>query len=786
MEKKDDGLKERHHIAVRTLVDFVLRAGDLSVEFALPGRPLEGIWAHQRIQRQRPAGYRAEVAVVGEVETADLILVIGGRIDGVLETTETTLVEEIKSTRRDLDPLVRSPNPCHWGQVLVYACLLAREKDLPAVTVQLTYCHLDTGETVERVEVQDRDALESFFNDLVARYLKWAAMLAGWQKVRDKAAADLTFPFADYRPGQREMAVTVYRTIRDSRQAIIQAATGIGKTLAALFPAVKALGEGHIERIFFLTARNTGKTSASLALEHLQSAGMRLKRVFLTAKDQICFRPEAACSPDECNFARGHFDRLNGAMVAAFVRDRLDRETIESVAQEHRVCPFEFSLELALWADCLVCDYNYAFDPRVYLRRFFDEENGRYLFLVDEAHNLVDRSRDMFSAAIGKRAFLNLRRELKSPLPILSRAAGRINSWLVRARRATREAGGFESAADLPDGLEPLLRAFLAAAEKWLARNEPAPFREMLLEHYFGVNGFLRVWDQFDHSYVTCREETGDDYRLKLFCLDPSPHLKAALTRCRAAVFFSATMTPADYFERIFGCDPATVRLSIPSPFPAAHLRVLVAGHVATTYARRESSADAVAALIDAFVRVRTGNYLCFFPSYAYMALISERFCPSDETIQVVVQTREMDERGRGEFLDRFTAGNSLTLVGFAVMGGIFGEGIDLVGDRLSGAVVVGVGLPAVCPERELIRAYFDAAGDGFDFAYRYPGINRVLQAAGRVIRTLSDRGVVLLIDQRFRTRDYRRLLPVRWPDRMIASTKQLVRQLERFWASFS
>lgn len=765
-------------------MDVVLRAGDLDVRFAAPGRSLEGIRAHQKVQGQRPKGYRAEVPVSIEVETADLILVVGGRIDGVLETGEGVVVEEIKSTNRELADVEKAPNPCHWGQAKVYAHLLANEQNLAVVNVRLTYCHLDTGDTLELVEPMTRQELETFFRELIERYLKWATTLVRWRQRRDASILSLDFPFTPYRTGQRTMAVNVYRTIRDGGQALIQAATGIGKTMAALFPAVKTLGEDHVDRIFFLTARNTGKASAVRALNILQEKGLRLKRVTLTAKDRTCFCPEATCNPDVCEYAKGHFDRLQAALEDAFIRDNLDRCTMEDVARSHRVCPFEFSLELCRWADCIICDYNYAFDPRVYLKRFFDEENGAYAFLVDEAHNLVDRSRDMFSAQLQKSAFLQLRREVKSHLPSVYRAAGKVNVWMLKAREQTRQAGGFQSDVRLPDGLEPLLRAFLRVSERWLAKNQPAPYREMVMERYFEVSGFLRVWDQYDDSYVTCSRTEARDLQLKLFCLDPSGHLKLALKRSRAAIFFSATMTPAGYFQEIFGCGPDAARLAIPSPFPRKNLKVLLANNISTYYARREQSVNGIVELIGRFIRSKTGNYLCFFPSYEYMTMVTERFSARSGDTRTLVQAREMADADRARFLDRFSAQNDQTLVGFAVMGGIFGEGIDLVGDRLSGAVIVGVGLPAICPERDLIRSYFDGRGTGFDFAYRYPGINRVLQAAGRVIRTDRDRGALLLVDQRFCFPGYRDLLPVHWSPGIIGSKGQLETRLKRFWSS--
>jgi DNA excision repair protein ERCC-2 len=777
-------VKERHQIAVRTLVDYVLRSGDLDMRFAAPGRPLEGIRAHQRLQRQRPDGYRAEVPVSIELVASDLILVVSGRIDGVLETQDAIIVEEIKSTTQDLDMIKSDPDPCHWGQAKVYAYLLAHERNLDAIAVHLTYVHLDTGDVLELVERLCREELETFFQDLVERYLKWATTLTRWRHLRDQTVLAMKFPFADYRSGQRTMAVAVYRALRDGHQALIQASTGIGKTMAVLFPALKTIGEGLTDRVFFLTARNTGKTSAIKALNLLQQKGLRLKRVSLTAKDRICFCPEATCNPDACAYANGHFDRLAAAMAEAFEHDNLDRETIEVSAQNHRVCPFEFSLELSRWADCIICDYNYAFDPRVYLKRFFDEENGAYAFLIDEAHNLVDRSREMFSAEIRKADFLELRRAVKALLPAVYRAAGKINTWMRTAAKQTLEAGGFQSDGQRPDGIEPLLRGFIRVAERWLAKNQPAPYREIVLERYFEITCFLRVLDQVDDSYVTCRQVTGRDFKLKLFCLDPSGQLRSALRRCRATVFFSATMTPAHYFQNILGCDSAAAKLTVPSPFPREHLKVFIAGGVSTTYAQRAPSVDQIVELIQSFSMAKKGNYLCFFPSYEYMSMVVECMAPSKQHLSILVQEREMDDMGRSLFLDRFSAHSQETLVGFAVMGGIFGEGIDLVGERLSGAVIVSVGLPAVCPERDLIRGYFDQWGTGFDFAYRFPGINRVLQAAGRVIRSDQDRGAILLVDRRFCHREYQRLLPSHWTPERVSSPQQLETHLNTFWSS--
>ncbi len=781
-------MKKRLRIAVRTLVEAVLRAGDLDVRFTLPGRSVEGIRAHRQIQKNRPEGYEAEVPVSMEVETAEVNLLVGGRIDGVFETDGTIVIEEIKTTTGDLSRFASTPHPCHWGQAKVYAYLLACDRRVPELSVRLTYYQLDTAKVLELVERFTVDELQTFFKGLIQRYVAWISKIARWHLLRDESIDSLDFPFARYRTGQREMAVAVYRALRDRRQALIQASTGIGKTVAVLFPALKAMARGSVDRIFFLTARDTGKFAVLDTLNFLEEKGLRTKRLALTAKEKICFCTEATCNPDVCPYAKGHFDRLPAAMEVAFARDNLDRNTITTVARAYDVCPFEMSLALAQWSDCIVCDYNYAFDPRVYLRRFFDEENGEYAFLVDEAHNLVDRSREMFSARLKKSSFLSLRKAVKSHLPSVYRTSGKINAWMNKVRRSTASGsagyGDFASNTEKPEGLEHLLFDFLRVAGRWLSKNEPASYREIVLTVYFETAGFLRAWERFDDHYVTCYRNSEKDYTVKLFCLDPSRHIKSALERSRATVFFSATMMPAHYFQDVFGCEPTAMKIAIPSPFPQKHLQVLIAHKISTYYAQRETSVAPIVELVHAFIHGKRGNYLTFFPSYAYMTMVAERFQDKVPRVQTVVQTPGMDEEARLTFLSHFSEQNRHAIVGFAVMGGIFGEGIDLVGDRLSGAIIVGVGLPAIDPERELIRSYFDKRGTGFDFAYKFPGIIRVLQAVGRVIRTDQDRGTVLLVDQRFGRNDYKELLPKHWPVFFVHSKKEVHRRVNRFWSA--
>jgi DNA excision repair protein ERCC-2 len=776
-------LKPTFSIAVRSLVEQTLRKGDLRFDFLGSVRPLEGIRAHQKIQRQRPAGYQAELPVELMVEQSEFNLAISGRIDGVYMDGGLPVVEEIKSTRRPLTAMEEEPNPVHWAQLKCYGYLWALTHRLESVVLQLTYVRLPGHRTLELRQRLDIVELERCFGELLEAYLKWVRRQAHWFALRNASIEVISFPFKTYRPGQRTMAVEVYRTVRDRGQLFVQAATGIGKTMAALFPAVKALQEQLTPKIVYLTARTTGRLAAESALNMLRQQGLRLRTVTLTAKEKICFCPENDCSPEECSFAAGYFDRLDGALELALSHDDVTRSTVESVARKHRVCPFELSLELIHWSDCVIGDYNYGFAPGVMLQRLFGDSAQRHAVMVDEAHNLVDRSRDMFSARLDKGAFLMVRRRLKIVQPDIYKALGRINAWLATARRECRDSGGHRVDGKLPEALLERLRDFLWTAEKWLTRNEPSDFRSDLLTLFFECARFIKVAEIYDECFATVYETTGDDFSVKLYCINPAHLLREAWRRSRCAILFSATLAPASYYRSILGSDEQAKGINIASPFPRSNLAVFAADTISTLYRRRKDSCGRVARVISTLVRQRTGNYMVFFPSYAYMEMVHRQFVRECPDVETIVQAPDMDDDQRTFFLDRFVVRVSRTLVGFVVMGGVFGEGIDLKGERLTAAAIVGVGLPGISPERELIRDHFQTAdGSGFEFAYQYPGMNRVLQAAGRVIRSDNDRGVVVLIDSRYGQKRYNQLLPIHWEIRKTGSMSEFKRKLEDFW----
>ncbi len=770
-------------VSVRFLVEHLLRSGDLHFDLFGAVSAVDGIRAHQQIQRSRPQGYQAEVAVHLDVEHADLQLCVTGRIDGVLIEDGRTVIEEIKTTRRSPEALIQSPNPLHWGQARCYAYIWAVREKISSVVVRLTYMNMDSGKTHQSEEIWQTSALEAFFYDLVSRYAAWITGRVHWVRRRDQSIKDLVFPFDAYRAGQRDMAVAVYRNIRDEGHLLVQAATGIGKTMGVLFPAIKALGDGLAEKVVFLTARGTGRLAAESALVALRAKGLGLKSVTLTAKDKICFNSQGVCSPDGCEWALGYYDRVNAAVADALEHDDLTRDRIEGIARGHRVCPFEFSLELVTWADCVICDYNYAFAPGVMLQRLFGEDGQRHAVLVDEAHNLVDRSREMFSAQLEKAFFLDMRRLLKGRLSGVHGALGRINSWMAALRRRCIKAGEELVEEELPVELIDRLRIFLRTAERWLALNVQTPFREALQELFFETLRFVRVAEVFDKRYSVIYRSSAKGLRLKLFCVDPSHQLKTAWRRCQSAVLFSATLTPGGYFQSVLGCYEQATMLNLPSPFPPSNLAVFVADQIATLYRRRRETCLAVTRTIAGLVRQRPGHYLLFFPSYEYLQMIYGLFRDECAETATVIQTPEMDDEARMTFLSNFMKAVGRTLVGFVVMGGIFGEAIDLKGERLIGAVIVGVGLPGISLERELIRDYYHrTCACGFEFAYQYPGINRVLQAAGRVIRTERDQGALLLIDRRYSQQRYRQLLPPHWSLRVVGTDSGFQEQVRTFW----
>ena len=804
--------KPVHTISVRDLVEFVLRQGDLGGgrEFVGSDRALAGIRGHQKIQRSRPSGYLTELPVEYRVETEEFTLHIRGRIDGLLITSEQVLLEEIKTVQGKWN---HEADPLHWAQAKFYAFMHAQENGLKELVLQLVYLELPGSKVTEFRQTISFTELFEFVTATTAVYVDWLRERHHWGLARNSSIAVLVFPFPAYRPGQRELAVAAYRVMATGGRLFLAAPTGIGKTISVLFPTVKALGEGKLERIFYLTARTVGRAIAEKALVDLRRAGLKLRAVTLTAKEKVCVREGHPCDPLTCPLALGYYDRIKPAIREALEREEITRSVLEAVGQKHQVCPFELSLDVSVWADAIVCDYNYVFDPQVYLRRHFEEDGGAYAYLVDEAHNLVDRAREMFSAELDGREILDVKRAIKKAAPRCAKALAELhtamrqlgnanepheasfeasdtsvelNLFPATAATIRHEENGVSTSPEFPDSLIGPVETALEEAENWLVKNQPSEFREALLALYFRMHSFRRTAELYDERFMTIIENN-PAVKVRQFCLDPSLLLRKALARGKAAIFFSATLTPMDYYRTLLGGQPEDPVLQLSSPFPSENLAVLIQDRIQTHFKGREASLGEVVEVIGILVNGRPGNYLVYFPSYQYLNDTLQAFQIRHQSVPVLVQRPGMTEPERDSFLAAFSVEHGETLVGFAVLGGIFGEGIDLVGERLIGAVIVGVGLPQLCTERNLIRDYFqEQNAAGFEYAYTFPGMNRVLQAVGRVIRSDNDRGVVLLIDARFNETRYRRLFPAWWKYLRVRHTDGLREAVGNFWKEMS
>jgi Rad3-related DNA helicase len=795
-------------VSVRDLVEFVLRQGNLggAREFVGSDRALAGIRGHQKIQRSRPTGYLNELPVEHVVEAEEFTLQIRGRIDGLLITAEQVLLEEIKTVPGTWD---QEADQLHWAQAKFYGFIHAQDQALPELAIQLVYLELETGKVTEFRQSFSFAELSDFFGATTAIYVDWLRERHQWCRARDGSIRALAFPFPEYRPGQCDLAVAAYRVLANGGRLFLAAPTGIGKTISVLFPAVKALGEEKLKRIFYLTARTVGRAIAEKVCSDLRRAGLKLRAVTLTAKEKVCVRNGHPCDPLTCPLALGYYDRIKPAIREALEREEINRSTLEAVGQKHQVCPFELSLDVSMWADAVICDYNYVFDPQVYLRRHFAEDGGEYGFLVDEAHNLVDRAREMFSADLDGRELLDVQRAIKQAVPRCAKALARLNAAMLRLGNPNESGeesfessdprvelnlfpvqaapirvgeSGVNTSREFPGSLTELVETALAEAETWLVKNQPADFREALLALYFRLCSFRRTAELYDEHYATIIKNA-PTVQVRLFCLNPAKLLRQALARGKAVIFFSATLTPLDYYRTLLGGTTDDPVLQLASPFPSENLAVLIQDRIQTHFKGRAESLGDVVAAIGTLIQGRRGNYLVYFPSYQYLNTVLHEFQICYPSVPVLVQRPGMTESERDAFLAAFSVEHGETLAGFAVLGGLFGEGIDLVGERLIGAVIVGVGLPQLCVERDLIRDYFQQQNAaGFDFAYTFPGMNRVLQAIGRVIRSETDRGVVLLIDARFNEVRYRRLFPVWWKFVRVRNSDSLREALGGFW----
>lgn len=775
-------------ISVRNLVEFILRSGDIDNRGA-GGMQMEamqrGSRLHRKLQKKAGPMYHAEVPLKMEFEEENYTIVLEGRADGIFESQTDGItymtIDEIKGVFLDVSAL-SEPITVHLAQAKCYAFMYALQNHLEEISVRMTYINLDTEQVRHFTQRYDFACLEEWFQALMQSYKKWAQFLYDWRLTRQASIKGLEFPFP-YRKGQKELASGVYRTILRKKNLFIQAPTGTGKTVTTLFPAVKAVGEELGDKIFYLTAKTITAAVAKETLELFYKNGYRAKTVQITAKEKLCIMEETLCNPVDCPYAKGHFDRVNDAVYELLHQmDVYTREEMIEHAKKHMVCPFELCLDTASWADNIICDYNYVFDPNVYLKRFFAEGvRGDYLFLVDEAHNLVERGREMYSAELYKEDFLIVKKLVSVRSPKLVKELKKCNQILLGYKRECEQ---FQYHENISEFVYALMR-LAGEYEQFLQKNREFEDRDTVLDLYFQIRNFLETSEGLDENYVIYSEHEGERFKIRLYCVDPSLNLQKRLDKGRSTIFFSATLLPIQYYKRLLSTKEDNYAVYAETVFrPQQHL-LLIGSDVTSRYTQRsEEQYERMAEYIYKTGLQKKGNYIVFFPSYKMMEEVYGKFLIKNQVqMDCIIQKSGMKEADREEFLAQFTAVRKQSMIAFCVMGGIFGEGIDLKEEQLIGAIIIGTGLPQIGNEREILKQFYDRrSGCGFDYAYRYPGMNKVLQAAGRVIRTVSDVGVILLLDERFLRREYRELFPREWESFEVCSIESIADKLQEFW----
>ena len=776
-------------VSVRNLVEFILRSGDIDNRGA-GGMQMEAMQRGSRIHRklQKKAGplYHAEVPLKMEFEEEQYTIVLEGRADGILEseaseTEAVVMIDEIKGVFFDISGMTE-PVTVHLAQAKCYAFIYAFQNHLQEIGVRMTYVNLDTEELRYFALRYSFQELEEWFLALMREYKKWAQFQYDWRMIRQKSIKEMAFPLS-WRTGQKELAEGVYRTILRKKNLFIQAPTGTGKTITTLFPAVKAVGEELSDKIFYLTAKTITAAVAKETLDLFYKSGYHAKTVQITAKEKLCLMEETICNPDACPYAKGHFDRVNDAVYQLLHEaDVFTREEMIEQAQKHMVCPFELCLDTASWVDNIICDYNYVFDPHVYLKRFFAEGvRGDYLFLVDEAHNLVERGRTMYSADLYKEDFLIVKKLVKERSPKLAKQLQKCNQILLGYKRECEQYQYHENISEFVFALMRLAGEY----EIFLQKNREFEDRDTVLNLYFQIRHFLEISERLDENYVIYSEHEEERFKIRLYCVDPSGNLQTRLDKGRSTIFFSATLLPIQYYKNLLSTREDNYAVYAKTVFEPHQQLILIGNDVTSRYTQRsEKQYERMAEYIYQTGMQKKGNYIVFFPSYKMMEDVYEKFLAKNlAQMDCILQTSGMKEADREQFLEEFTVVRQRSMIAFCVMGGIFGEGIDLKEEQLIGAMIIGTGLPQIGNEREILKQFYDGrSGNGFDYAYLYPGMNKVLQAAGRVIRTVSDVGVIELLDERFLRREYQELFPREWERFEVCHAGNVAEKLRQFW----
>lgn len=802
-EKEQKVEKKCIRISVRNLVEFILREGDIDNRHgktASPKAMQEGSRIHRKIQRRMGSNYHAEVPLKLVIEEENYLLAIEGRADGIIienwEEADASLnynhaqlpkeakvtIDEIKGIYRKLETL-EGPVNVHRAQAMCYAYIYAAQHQLQTIRIQMTYCNLDTEELRYFTEEFSYEELETWFLKLIASYKKWADFEYSWHLLRQESIQKLPFPFP-YRKGQKELAGDVYRTIARRKNLFIQAPTGVGKTITTVYPAVRAVGEELGDKIFYLTAKTITGAVARETFGLLRKQGYQGKVISITAKEKLCLCETMDCNPVNCPYAKGHYDRVNEAVYQLIHQeDIFTREILLEYAKRFQVCPFEMCLDASVWSDDIICDYNYVFDPNVRLKRFFQEGlKGDYIFLVDEAHNLVERSREMYSAELYKEDFLTVKKYVKRYEKKLEKKFERCNQMLLEYKRECEKYVLHENVGNFMFACMNLA----SDLDEFLQKPIEFPERKEVTEFYLNLRHFINIYEEVDEHYVIyCEHEADGRFKLKLYCVDPSANLQKCIDQSNAVIFFSATFLPIQYYKNLLSTKKDNYAVYAETAFVPEQKLLIIGKDVSSRYTRRnQTEFEKISSYAEQMVNAKRGNYMLFFPSYRMMEQVYEIFSARNgEKMEIRMQKSGMKESEREEFLEEFAKERETSFVAFCVMGGIFGEGIDLKKEQLIGAMIVGTGIPQIGNEREILMNYYQKkSGNGFDYAYRYPGMNKVLQAAGRVIRTVEDKGIILLLDERFLQAEYQTLFPREWSDYKVCSLNTLATELEQFW----
>lgn len=779
-------------VSVRNLVEFILRTGDIK-EYSGGVRDAEvmhtGTRIHKMIQKSKGYGYIPEVPMDIEYDTEydkePVTIKVEGRADGIIEGEGFVTINEIKSMLRDVTKLTEAEY-LHVAQAKCYGAIYVMKHDVDKCNIQITYCQMETMLMNEFEEEYTAGELKKWFHELVTEYAKWVVFRMRWQNIRDASIKKMKFPF-EYRKGQFDLVKNVYFTILRKKNIFVQAPTGTGKTISTIFPSVSAVGEKLLDKIIYLTAKTITRTVAEETVKILADSGVMLKCVTITAKDKICILPKAECSPEKCMRAKGHYDRVNDAVYDLLTNEQnISRKLIEEYAEKYSVCPYEMCLDATNWSDMVICDYNYVFDPNVYLKRFFaDEDKNDYILLIDEAHNLIERARNMYSVELDMGLVRDVKKSVKIIAPKLYKALESVNRAMLAYKRQCDEFSVFDSVGALVIKIMNVVTAYDDFLRDILKEHPDYANRENMFQLYFDMRYFLVISEVLDDKYRICGSYTDrGEFVITLKCMDPSGMIGEYLAKIRSAVFFSATLLPVKYYMQQLGAADDDYAVYAESSFDPARQLILAATDVSARYSRRTKEEYAkIAGYIESFISARKGNYIVFFPSYKMLGEVCGFMEEKNGTVYVM-QHENMTESEKEEFLENFTAEDGVTKVGLCVLGGVFGEGIDLQDDRLIGAVIVGTGLPMVGDERELFKYYYDEVnGKGFEYAYLYPGMNKVLQAAGRVIRTASDKGCILLLDDRFAAGQYRSLFPREWKNMHYIRYNEMSDALKDFWS---